>query len=190
VFLVNVSDAAFNFRNQRRRRRQQVFSDAATAARTAKLTVDVVLLDFRHLFLKEMIVVPLLLLMVPALAKKGRVLRPSSLSSDHGSASRIVEGEASSPGWWPWMAALLYEATDNRTSKYSNQGCGGTLVHKDWVLTAAHCVIYEIPCPTRQLSVLIGATNLDTWFDETFVIGGVSFSPELRRVEAVVAHPD
>eukprot|EP00795_Rhopilema_esculentum_P004718 gene4718-21013_t len=46
--------------------------------------------------------------------------------------SRIVNGNTSQPNSWPWQAQLAYK-------RYSHI-CGGSLIHPQWVLTAAHCV--------------------------------------------------
>ena len=50
--------------------------------------------------------------------------------------SRIVGGYESSVGSWPWIAALGYR--DANTGKV-NYLCGGALLTKSHVVTAAHC---------------------------------------------------
>ncbi|XP_074657782.1 trypsin-like isoform X2 [Tubulanus polymorphus] len=41
---------------------------------------------------------------------------------------RIVGGREARPGSWPWMVRMY------------GVGCGGTLIHPQWVVTAAHCI--------------------------------------------------
>jgi hypothetical protein len=48
----------------------------------------------------------------------------------------IVGGEEAAPGAWPWVASLLQAGVENSLDGHF---CGGTLIHPDWVLTAAHC---------------------------------------------------
>ena len=50
-------------------------------------------------------------------------------------SDRIVGGENATTGSWPWQASVHYN-TVNTSSHF----CGGSLINKDYVLTAAHCI--------------------------------------------------
>lgn len=50
---------------------------------------------------------------------------------------RIVNGQLARDGAWPWQIAMYYR----RSGGKFGQICGGSLIHRDWVLTAAHCII-------------------------------------------------
>ncbi|XP_053171534.1 elastase-1-like [Scomber japonicus] len=48
---------------------------------------------------------------------------------------RVVGGEVAKPNSWPWQISLQYRSG----SRYYHT-CGGTLIERGWVMTAAHCV--------------------------------------------------
>lgn len=67
-----------------------------------------------------------------------RMRRSSSLDFDNSTSRivrskdpRVVGGNASNPGAWPWLIALYQDGIFH---------CGGVILSEQWVLTAAHCV--------------------------------------------------
>ncbi|XP_030644095.1 ovochymase-2 [Chanos chanos] len=54
--------------------------------------------------------------------------------------TRIVNGEPAKPHSWPWQVSMQVWP-DSQSSPTFFHTCGGTLIHKNWVLTAAHCFI-------------------------------------------------
>src|ERR671911_2980009 len=68
----------------------------------------------------------------------------------------IVGGSAVPNGKYPFMAALL--DTRRAGDAFDELFCGGTLIDKDSVLTAAHCLVNAEP---DKLQVVVGRTALD-----------------------------
>uniref|UniRef100_A0A8C6WPY0 Peptidase S1 domain-containing protein n=1 Tax=Neogobius melanostomus TaxID=47308 RepID=A0A8C6WPY0_9GOBI len=62
----------------------------------------------------------------------------------------IVGGADASPGSWPWQAYLSIAGSDG------SYMCGGALINKQWILTAAHCI-----CSIRS-QVVLGARDLSS----------------------------
>ena len=50
--------------------------------------------------------------------------------------SRVIGGKDARRGSWPWQIALRYNG---------RFGCGGSLITREWVVTAAHCVHRRSP---------------------------------------------
>jgi secreted trypsin-like serine protease len=69
---------------------------------------------------------------------------------------QIVGGEPVPDGKYKFVAAL--RDTTRGNSAYQQQFCGGSLIDRDSVLTAAHCV--EPPTTAAQLRVSVGINNL------------------------------
>ncbi|KAM6303019.1 acrosin-like [Podargus strigoides] len=77
-------------------------------------------------------------------------LRPMAAQN---SASRVVGGTAAQPGAWLWIVSI-----QDPWRPGTGHLCGGSLIHPQWVLTAAHCFV-EAKYVTMW-RVVIGATHL------------------------------
>uniref|UniRef100_A0A3B4B800 Peptidase S1 domain-containing protein n=1 Tax=Periophthalmus magnuspinnatus TaxID=409849 RepID=A0A3B4B800_9GOBI len=88
--------------------------------------------------------------------------------------TRIVGGQEASPGFWPWQVYIL-----TRDSMGTTFICGGSLINREWVMTAAHC----------HEGITVGLGYLTQVF-----LGSVdrtsSRNSVMRMVVEVVFHPD
>ncbi len=67
-----------------------------------------------------------------------RQFRGIDWDSEIGGA-RIVGGSTASPGAWPNYVAVLFANPDTKQGGY----CGGSIIDREWVLTAGHCIHKE-----------------------------------------------
>ncbi|XP_064115660.1 phenoloxidase-activating factor 3-like [Macrobrachium nipponense] len=81
------------------------------------------------------------------------------------SSNRVFFGEFPPIGAYPWMAVLGYRSGANGGVEWK---CGGALVNERYVLTAAHCVLPDLPLEEIRL----GEHNLETVPDCTDSISG------------------
>ncbi|KAI3369866.1 hypothetical protein L3Q82_024681 [Scortum barcoo] len=76
--------------------------------------------------------------------------RPTFLKDDS-TEERVVGGQVANPNSWPWQISLQYQSGG---SFYHT--CGGTLIRRGWVMTAAHCVD-----SSRVWRVVLGDHNIN-----------------------------
>ncbi len=72
-----------------------------------------------------------LLLFTACGARKVPLKRESSEESDGNKVGRVVGGQDAQKGAWPWIASLRW---------LGGHVCGATLIDREWLITAAHCV--------------------------------------------------
>lgn len=114
-----------------------------------------------------------LLALLPALALCVTAALAQDDSSSSDDPGRIVGGQEADPGEWPWQVALV---NGNATDLYNGQFCGGSIITREWALTAAHCVENSAP---SDLDVVAGLHDLATP------------DPQYRRsdVAEIIIHP-
>ncbi|MBK1721832.1 serine protease [Thiocystis violacea] len=118
---------------------------------------------------------------------QGRVLSSLGAGSEAASAvaqstasaqPRLLGGEPVEQSEWPWQAAL-------KISTWRLNGswtCGGSVIHPNWILTAAHCIVddsddrYNTVSPSN-IEVRTGSTR--------FEYGG-----QTSKVKRIVKHPE
>ncbi|KAG8008618.1 Serine protease 27, partial [Nibea albiflora] len=94
------------------------------------------------------------------------LLIPFSVCGTAPLSTRIVGGEDALPGTWPWQVSL---------QKFGRHICGGSLINKEWVLSAAHCFFSP-----AGWTVILGRENQE----------GNNPNEVSRSVAVIVLHPN
>jgi hypothetical protein len=100
---------------------------------------------------------------------------PPPLSPETLIAPQIVGGREARLGEVPWQVALVLKPYVTSSNYYFGQVCGGSLIAPQWVLTAAHCMVYA----REDLAVVGGLTDLRAPTAQT----------QLRSVSRIIVHP-
>ena len=101
----------------------------------------------------------------------------TQMADEHSYEPKIIGGTAVPNGKYSFVAALLN--TNEGPTAFQQQFCGGSLIDRDSVLTAAHCVTGTrgLPVPPRPLRITVGRTVLN------------SNQGQKRRVSRILIHP-
>ena len=104
----------------------------------------------------------LLAALIAGLALGGGAAVPALAADEDGSLeTQVVGGTAVANGEYPFMASVQERKKGQPPAK--EHFCGGTLIDRDSVLTAAHCAAYiKREIPARKLRIVVGVTVLNS----------------------------
>jgi len=114
-----------------------------------------------------------------ALASCRTLVKRNTRDIKGGATPFIVGGQESAKGKWPWQLSLQVADSDWEGNEFFRHTCGAVLLNEDWVLCAAHCVMFGVDVNDYEL--LAGA------FDSTVA----NRDPEqVLKIAEWYDHPD
>ncbi|GFT17185.1 limulus clotting factor C, partial [Nephila pilipes] len=85
----------------------------------------------------------------------------------------IAGGEASEAHEWPWMTAIFRRHQSSRPKVFL---CGGSLINRKYVITAAHCFTYNyVILPASSFVVRLGSHTLNS--GEEYTVSNLVIHP-------------